>query len=133
MDKKSITATLQALATDNMQRSKAARLRDVFDDVEQALSAGVSRTLIVETLAGMGLLYTLKGFDSAMRRNRLRNSAADKAAKPPIDAPSGNGMGLPMPRHLGPGGSHKPADLDQIISSKPNLSALAKLAKRKSV
>lgn len=130
MDKKSITATLQALACDDKLRSKAARFRDVYNDVERTLAAGVSRTLVVETLAGLGLDYTLKGFDSAVRRNRLRN-AARKATTLLHASPTDNAERPATRQGHDPSPSHNPADLDQIISSKPDLSALAKLAKRK--
>ena len=43
MDKKAVSERLRALASDDQKRSKAARLRDVIDDVETALAAGVSR------------------------------------------------------------------------------------------
>lgn len=132
LDSKAIAEKLRALATDTNQRSMAARFRDVFDDVEATLAAGVSRMTVLETLTKVGINYTLKGFDSALSRNRRRNSKAPgkraRAAVPMADA-----IADPDERinHFKPSGSHNPADLDKIIANKPDLAALAKFAKRK--
>ena len=48
MTENTLSEQLRLLATNNMQRSKSARLREVLDDVEWALAAGVSKSLIIE-------------------------------------------------------------------------------------
>lgn len=138
MDRRAITERLRALASDDAKRSKAARLRDVIDDVEAALSAGISRSLIVEELAAHGLEMTLPTFETTLKRIRQKkeklsinksqfnnqvqtNTPEEHAIKPTTEKES--------KAHTT--GSHNPADLDKIIGSTPDLSALAKLAKRK--
>lgn len=133
MDKNAIAQKLKALASDHTYRSKAARFRDVFNDVEETLAAGVSRVKVLETLSGLGLDYTLKGFDSALRRNRLKHDAAThrpaQSRSPQAQAESPDEEAAARTGNWD--GSHRPADLDQIIASKPDLAALAKFAKRK--
>ena len=140
MDRKAIAERLRALATDDKKRSKAARLRDVIDDVEIALASGVPRSLVVKELAAHGLEMTLATFETTLKRIR------QKHAKPSITPvkPDSQAQGQPTKSGETPPvvnaeseaesfviGSHNPADLDKIIGSKPNLAALAKLAKRK--
>jgi len=72
MQKNSVIDALRALATGEKARSETARLRDVFNDVEAALSAGVSRAAILETLHSQGFTMTLKSFESAIYRIRQR-------------------------------------------------------------
>ncbi len=131
MNGKAISERLRALATDDTKRSKAARLRDVFDDVEAALAAGVSRSTVVDELAKLGLSMSLATFETTLKRIRLKRSKEPKAAaatvrqSPSAAAPeTQTGSGKPE------NGSHDPADLDKIISSTPDLTALAKHAKR---
>lgn len=132
MDKDAISTQLKALATGDTSRGKTARLRDVFDDVELALRSGVSRALVLETLAKNGLDMTPKTFDSALSRIRARNKkqpnptapGSKKDAPPTSPTPAG-----PKAPDESAGGSHNPADLDKIFSQKPDLAALANLAK----
>lgn len=134
MQKNDLGQRLRALATDDKKRSKAARLRDVFHDVEAALNAGVSRASVLEELKAHGLEMTLATFETTLKRLRQKHARASPApARPkpepepreaqPIENPDSEKTEI---------GSHKPADLDAIIQDKPNLAALAKLAKRKS-
>ncbi len=78
MDKNTIAESLRALATSDKSRSETAKLRDVIDDVEIAMKAGVSRTTILETLHEQGFSMTAKSFESAiyrLRKKRLLNKA----------------------------------------------------------
>lgn len=139
MDRKVIAERLRALASDDMKRSKAARLRDVFDDVEAALAAGVPRSLVIEELAAQGLEMSLVTFETTLKRIRQkRNKSSITSAKS-----AGQPQGQPTKPHETPliagsetepestvDGSHNPADLDKIIGSKPDLGALAKFAKK---
>lgn len=79
---KSTSDALRALAKGDDSRSETARLRDVIDDVEAALEAGVSRTAILETLHQQGFKMSLKSFESALYRIRKRRAAAGKVAQP---------------------------------------------------
>jgi len=139
MDKKAIAERLRALASDDNKRSKAARLRDVIDDVEFALAAGVNRSSVLEELATYGLEMTLATFDTTMKRIRQKRNKTSIASVKSVSQPQGQPT---KPREAPPVeetetdsestvvGSHNPADLDKIIGSKPDLEALAKLAKR---
>jgi hypothetical protein len=74
MDKNLISEQLRALAADTQSRSKTSLLRDVIDDVEFALSAGVSRSRIVEQLAKNGLVFTLPNFENSLYRIRKKRA-----------------------------------------------------------
>ena len=137
MDKKAIAERLRALASDDNKRSKAARLRDVIDDVEFALAAGVTRSSVLEELAAHGLEMTLATFDTTLKRIRQKRNKTSITSVKSIS----QSQGQPTKPHEVPPvvetesvsslvGSHNPADLDEIIGSKPDLAALAKLAKR---
>lgn len=139
MDRKAIAERLRALASDDKKRSKAARLRDVIDDVEAALAAGVPRSSVVDELAAQGLEMSLATFETTLKRIRLKrgkpqitpvSSVIPSQGKPakPSEAPP---VVEPETESDSVIGSHNPADLDKIIGSKPDLAALAKLAKRK--
>lgn len=70
MDKIEASARLRALATGDKLRTDTARLRDVFDDVEAALNAGVSRVNVLAELQKLGYTMTLASFKSALQRIR---------------------------------------------------------------
>ncbi|QBY56094.1 hypothetical protein [Cupriavidus oxalaticus] len=91
MERSSVAGALRALATDSKGRSETARLRDVFEEVEAALSAGVKRQAILDALNAQGFRMTLKGFESAMYRIRRQRGkttrvscAAPLSASPPM-------------------------------------------------
>lgn len=139
MDRKALAERLRALACDDMKRSKAARLRDVVDDVEAALAAGVSRALVIKELAAHGLELTLATFETTLKRIRLKRAKQSFGSVKSLSPSQGRGITPRQNPPLGEThhpvenavvGSHNPADLDKIIGSKPDLDALAKLAKR---
>lgn len=77
MEKNSVAEALNALATSNENRSQTARLRDVFDEVENALKAGVRREIVLQSLNDNGLSMNMKSFESAiyrLRKERKNNS-----------------------------------------------------------
>lgn len=140
MDRSSIKERLRALASDDKKRSKAARLRDVIDDVEGALSAGVPRAVVVEELAAHGLNFSLASFVTTLQRIR------EKRAKPSttpvrsigqVIGESAKPTAAPQVVESEPeaessaSGSHNPADIDRIIGDKPDLAALSKSFKEK--
>jgi hypothetical protein len=135
MDKKAVSERLRALASDDLRRSKAARLRDVIDDVEVALAAGVSRADVLAELQAHGLNMSLATFETTLKRLRAKRVLAT-AKRAPLPAPSAVPslpahplQTTPAPTEAG-AGSHNPADIDRIIGSKPDLAALSKIAKR---
>lgn len=82
MDRNSVADVLRGLAEGDKARSETARLRDVIDEVETALAAGVSRAAILEALHSQGFTMTLKSFESALYRiRRQRNKEGGKAPK----------------------------------------------------
>lgn len=133
MDRKSVSDVLRSLATGEKNRSESARLRDVFDSVEAAIAAGVSRTAILEALHGEGFTMTLKTFDNALYRIRKRNQKATKTeqkiARPP---PKPIGEFTPTPTKPEPPvtASHDPKALTEIMSAPVDLDALSKHSKR---
>ena len=139
MDKKAIAERLRALASDDNKRSKAARLRDVIDDVEFALAAGVTRSSVLEELAAHGLEMTLTTFDTTLKRIRQKRNktsiTSDKSVSQSQNQPTKPPEAPPIVETETESespmlSSHNPADLDKIIGSKPDLEALAKLANR---
>ncbi|MCG9027359.1 hypothetical protein [Laribacter hongkongensis] len=74
MTKDSVTDALRALATGDKSRSETARLRDIVDEVEAALAAGVSRAAVLEVLNTQGFTMTLKSFESALYRIRKKRT-----------------------------------------------------------
>lgn len=139
MNRKAIAERLRALASDDKKRSKAARLRDVIDDVEAALAAGVPRSVIVQELASQGLEMTLASFDGTLKRIRQKRESSSKTS---VKSSSQETAEKTRPKETAKveeseekqessnSGSHNPADLDKIIGSKPDLAALAKLGKK---
>jgi len=133
MTKKTIQERLQALATGDVQRTKAGRFRDVYPDVEAAIASGVSHASILEVLREGGLEMTLATFRSTLQRIRAKPPKSSRKAHSPTsrqvppgehvsvektDAPEGN-----------PTASHDPKDIDKIIGTQPNLDELAKFSR----
>ena len=133
MDKILVAERLSALASNDQCRPMAARLRDVVDHVEAALAAGVPRARVLAELKALGLNMSLATFETTLRRIRARSRrAAHTASSPNSPARSSASMAEPTPESvLSSNGTHRPADLDQIMGSSPDLAALAKFAKRR--
>ena len=74
------SARLRALAKDEKKRTETARLRDVFDDVEAALAAGVSQINVLAELKTLGFTMTMASFKSALQRIRNERNKEDKTA-----------------------------------------------------
>lgn len=140
MDNKTLSAQLRGLASDDVNRSKAARLRDVLEDVDFAIKAGVPRSSILAVLSGYGLNMSYGVFDTTLTRIRKQRDSkpfqAVNPATPPVIQPSPSRMtpsvveSVEDSDHAGVG-SHDPAELKKILSSKVDLDALSKFAKRK--
>ena len=80
MTNNSVADVLRALATGDKSRSETARLRDIVDEVEAALAAGVSRAAVLEALNDQGFTMTLKSFESALYRIRKKRTQPAKPA-----------------------------------------------------
>ncbi len=71
-----VTEDLRALAT-GKSRSEAARLRDIFSDVEDALRGGASREAVYETLQRCcGFTMNFKSFIKTVYRIRKQRKRA---------------------------------------------------------
>lgn len=112
MTKPSLADALRALAKSDRHRSETARLRDVIDDVEAALDAGVSRAAVLAELHKAGFTMTLKSFESALYRIRKK-----RARHPPARTPA---SATPSPTHHEdpPGTSSEPPEESGHLSLK---------------
>ena len=143
MSKKIIVEQLKALASDDTKRSKAARLRDVIDEVEATLAAGITRAEVVKMLAENGLEMSLATFNSELQK--IRN----KRGKPSVIQVISNNQ--PITKMLQPVnkqpvvksdekesdndsdatgyGSYDPRSIDAIMRSTPDLEYYEKIAR----
>ena len=143
LDSAVIHQQLQTAAAQDPTRSQTARLLDYLDSIETALNSGVSRASVIQILSANGFEISLNSFASALRRVRqrrarmgLHNSRSVQASRKPLVHPSGepavpNQVELDTSSSPVSAGSHNPSDLNKIFSQKPDLGALAKLAKNK--
>lgn len=81
MEKQDIATRLKALASDDTRRSETARLRDIFDQVERTLKAGVQQDDVLAELHKAGFKMTKTSFKSALQRIRKERGAAQPASK----------------------------------------------------
>jgi septal ring-binding cell division protein DamX len=71
MEKTTLSEQLRELAK-SPKKSKASQLFEILDDVEFALSAGVTHAVVVQKLAQNGLQFTLPSFENTLHRVRQR-------------------------------------------------------------
>ena len=132
MTEKTLSEKLRLLANHDLERSKSARLRDVYDDVELALAAGVSKEKILKQLAEDGLIFTLDAFNTTLQR--IRNKQKGTTNKPKtIQKPIGEKPTFEpvnAEHETQVSNSNDPRSLTKIFQVKPDLNALAKLAKQ---
>ncbi len=146
MTNKTVSDRLRVLASDDKKRSKAARLRDVLDDVEAALAAGVTQASVVEVLKEGGLEMSMATFKNTLQRLRAKRGGkpaqpvAGSPAKPAPAPAKPSSLSAPKPvqvpaqaeEEVAPAApSHNPKDIDQIMGATPDLDALAKLGRSK--
>ena len=82
MNKKNIADALRSLAEDDEARTEVAKIKEHLDDIERALTAGVSRTAIHEKLCQYGLKMTKGSFLNALNKLRkARNEPGQQAKK----------------------------------------------------
>jgi len=87
LSQENVSAALHALASEyaGIPRSETARLREVLDDVEAALSAGASHAAVLETLHAQGFTLTASSFESTLARLRKERKAAQRSIQPRND------------------------------------------------
>lgn len=78
MNKSGITQALETLAQGDKNRSTIARLRDIFDAIELALSKGVTRAAILASLKEQGFDMPLSTFDGSMQRIRKERATKNQ-------------------------------------------------------
>ena len=78
VDKEKVSAALRELADEHrgIPQSDTARLREVLDDVENALAAGASQSAVLDTLHNQGFTLTLSSFQSTLARLRRERRTA---------------------------------------------------------
>ncbi|HDQ4465239.1 TPA: hypothetical protein P9G65_005553 [Pseudomonas aeruginosa] len=72
MSRSNLQKTLLDLSSGTNSRSQTARLSEVFDDVERALKAGVSRKAVHKALLDDGFTMSFASFENALHRIRKR-------------------------------------------------------------
>lgn len=60
--------------------NKTARLREVFDDIEATLKAGVSQATVLNELHDLGFTMKMASFKSALQRIRKERNTSTKSA-----------------------------------------------------
>lgn len=139
MSKERIADSLRALAKNDKKRSKAARLRDVIDDVEATLAAGVSRADVLEALKKEGLEMSMATFETTLRRIRNKRSTSSVAAPGTSNTSRGNRQAnTDLARDdASPTAGYQAAEdiesrsIRQHATNTPDLDGLAKYAKGK--
>ena len=88
MDPQKVSAALRELAAEyaGTPRSETARLREVLDDVEAALTAGASHAAVLQTLHAQGFTLTASSFESTLARLRKARKAGQGDIQPRNDA-----------------------------------------------
>jgi hypothetical protein len=102
MDDKTDAEVLRELARNHAVRSKIARIRDLFDEIEATQRAGVSNKTIVAALNERGYDLGLKNFETMLHRIRLERSKKPKTETtlgPPITNSSSDYNGPAKPLH----------------------------------
>ena len=150
MDSKEIAESLRKLAGDKTKRNKTGILREVLDDIEACLAAGVSQADVIKVLNGHGLGMTYVTFGSTLRRLRQqRTKQGSVKLKSANTNPSGIPAAHPDKRMPGttpqPGEASSgnqsegetdnqqtifnPSDLRKVLSEKVDLNKLAKIGR----
>lgn len=80
MEKNEISERMRALRTASDKRSETARLREVFDDIEATLKAGVSQATVLNELHDLGFTLKMASFKSALQRIRKERNIPTKSA-----------------------------------------------------
>jgi hypothetical protein len=127
MNKQQVSERLRALATGDEHRSKTARLRDVYADVEFALKAGVSRATVLKELEAAGLKMSMASFTSTLQRIRAAMKSQQKGNAVP--AQSSNKAITEIEENNISENRSDPARITAIMRSTPDLDALAKAGK----
>lgn len=80
MDKNEVGARFRDLAVGSTNRPEAARLRDIFEEVEVALKARVPQVDVLAELHKLGFTMKIGAFKSALQRIRKERAQEDGTA-----------------------------------------------------
>lgn len=118
MASKELGARLRALATESQGRSKTAQLREVYEDVEFALRAGVPRAEVLAELNNDGLQMTMAAFTSALQRIRRARVDVNAAHSAPSrqEPPAAESAPQPVSQAQQPSGSPVTAPAAKVPS-----------------
>ena len=143
MDKTRLSKELRALAEDAANRSTIARLRDVIDDVEDALNAGVKRAVILQKLSECGLEMSLDQFNTYLARLRKKRRSAIKQNESgsvrlreteQVNEHQENSTKGDTPSQRSPENEktspRKPVNIGEIMRSTPDMAALETMGKK---
>jgi len=143
MSKETIIAQLKALASDDTKRSKAARLREIIDEVEVTLATGITRAAVVKMLAENGLEMSLATFNSELQKIRNKrgknsvsqviqnNQSITQSAQSANNQSVANSVGKESENDSDTAGygSNDPRTIDAIMRSTPDLEYYEKIAR----
>lgn len=76
-----VVEALRTLAAGTQNRSETARMKEIIDEVEAALAAGVSREAVRQELNTQGFTMTSKSFESALYRIRKKRVGEKRGQK----------------------------------------------------
>lgn len=139
MEKSNLIHDLDDLAKNKDKRTKTALVEEHIEKIEAAIKAGVKRPVIVKALKSHGIEFTKYSFDTTLRRVRQKRLAQNSQTEltnktnqiqKPISSPVNPTISKPS-QNSQTTNSHDPAELNRIMSSQPDLEALAKFAPRK--
>lgn len=75
MEKDKTIEILRALASGTDSRSESARLKEIIEDIESVLKAGVKRQVVLNVLhEHYGFKMSMSGFEKALRKLRKNNT-----------------------------------------------------------
>lgn len=86
MDNENAKKLLLSLLSERKKRTKISQIREIFDEIETALSSGVSRAIVVEKLNEAGIEISFSSFASALHVIRKEKNLAPKKNTPPPQA-----------------------------------------------
>lgn len=83
MDKDNTKKLLLSLLSERQKRTKISQIREIFDEIETALSGGISRATVVEKLNEAGIDIGLNSFVSALHIIRKEKNLIKKTNRQP--------------------------------------------------
>lgn len=133
-NKDAITKRLKELSEDKTNKSKTAQLREIIDQIEATIAAGVPHSTIVETLTNNGIEISINTFRASLKRIRKKKTEPGKQSQKTKQHPlitRKNDEPIETEPVQKTDNSHSPTLIDDIIKTPPNLEELTRIAKNK--